>query len=220
MQLRDKSGGARATLELLRAMAPLCARAGVPLFANDRPDLALLARCDGVHLGQEDVPAAVARMLWVTEAGAEAEAGAGAGAEAGAGAGAGAGSRLRIGLSTHNAEDVEAALLEELDYIAVGPIFPTGSKDRPSPVVGLAALASFAARIREVRPGLPIVAIGGISLETAGEVGAVADCVAVIGALFPEREIDVEGSRSVALDLDAVRARARALHAAVLRGRA
>jgi len=159
LQLRDKAGGARRTLALLRSIAPLAARAGVPLFANDRPDLALLARCDGVHVGQEDVPVKLVRSI---------------------------GPSLRVGLSTHDAAQVEGALEEGPDYLAIGPIFPTASKDRPSPVVGLGGLASLAARIRAARPGLPIVAIGGIGLETAGAVGALADAAAVIGALVPE----------------------------------
>jgi thiamine-phosphate pyrophosphorylase len=185
VQLRDKSGGARATLDLLRAIKPLCARAGVPLFANDRPDLAILARCDGVHLGQDDVPVSLARSL-IPE-----------------------GARLSVGLSTHNASDIEGALRDDPDYIAVGPIFPTSSKDRPSPVVGLEILREHVLQIRREKPGLPIVAIGGITLATAGVVGSLADCAAVIGALLPG-----EGTPS----LDAIRARARSLHAAVLAG--
>jgi thiamine-phosphate pyrophosphorylase len=183
VQLRDKRGGARRTLELLRAIASLASSAGVPLFANDRPDLALLARCRGVHLGQDDVPVALARAL----------------AER-------AGIPLAVGLSTHNAAQVDAALADaghELDYLAIGPIFPTTNKDKPDPVLGLDGLRSLAARARSLRPGLPIVAIGGITLETAAEVGAVADVVAVIGAL----------ARS---DLGLVGARVEALHAAIV----
>src|SRR5271165_3731181 len=82
LQLRDKTGGARRTLAMLRGIAPLAARAGVPLFANDRPDLALLAGCDGVHVGQDDVPVALVRKV---------------------------APGLRVGLSTHDAAQVEAA---------------------------------------------------------------------------------------------------------------
>jgi thiamine-phosphate pyrophosphorylase len=185
VQLRDKKGGARGTLELLRSMAPLCARAGVPLFANDRPDLALLAGCDGVHLGCDDVPASLARTLVIPRP-----------SPAG---------RLKIGLSTHTTEDIDAALLEGPDYIAVGPIFATVSKENPSPVVGLERLREHVAHIRGARRALPIVAIGGISLETAASVGALVGCAAVIGALLPEG--------SGAPSLDAIRARAHALHA-------
>ncbi len=187
LQLRDKGsaegGGARRTLALLRSIAPLAARAGVPLFANDRPDLALLARCDGVHVGQDDVPVGLVRSI---------------------------APGLRVGLSTHDAVQVESALEEAPDYLAVGPIFPTSSKDRPSPVVGLSRLAALAGRVRAARPGLPVVAIGGISLETAAAVGALADAAAVIGALLPE------GDGPAAYQ--AASERARALHAAILSG--
>jgi thiamine-phosphate pyrophosphorylase len=183
LQLRDKAGGARRTLGLLRAIAPLAARAGVPLFANDRADLALLARCDGVHVGQDDVPVGLVRSI---------------------------GPGLRVGLSTHDAAQVEVALEERPDYLAVGPIFPTSSKERPSPVVGLDRLAALAARVRAARPGLPVVAIGGISLETAAAVGALADMAAVIGALVPEET----GPRAYEVASE----RARALHEAITSG--
>lgn len=185
LQLRDKRGGARRTLDLLRALAPLAAGAGVPLFANDRPDLALLAGVDGVHVGQDDLPPAEVLAL-----------------------AARAGKTLRIGLSTHNCAQVEEALgssEQALTYLAMGPIFPTANKDNPDPVLGLEGLADLAALARRLRPGLPIVAIGGITLENAGAVGAIADAAAVIGGLALS-------------DLDAVRARAEALHAAIAGG--
>ncbi len=185
LQIRDKVGGARRTLELLRAVAPLAAQADVPLFANDRPDLGLLARCDGVHVGQDDVPVRLVRQV---------------------------APGLRVGLSTHDAEQIEQALEERPDYLAVGPVFPTASKDRPSPVVGLERLATLAARVRVARPGLPVVAIGGITLETAAAVGAIADAVAVIGALLPAL-----GGGAPAPDVyDAASERAKALHEAIL----
>jgi thiamine-phosphate pyrophosphorylase len=187
LQLRDKAGGARRTLSLLRALVPLAARAGVPLFANDRPDLALLARCDGVHVGQDDLPVGLVRKIASSLQAA-----------------------LRVGLSTHDAAQVEAALEEGPDYLAVGPIFPTSSKDRPSPVVGLERLAALAARVHAARPGLPVVAIGGISLETASAVGALADAAAVIGALVPET-----GGPAA---YEAATERARALHVAIVGG--
>jgi thiamine-phosphate pyrophosphorylase len=183
IQLRDKAGGAKRTLALLRAIAPLARAAGVPFFANDRPDLALLARCDGVHVGQDDLPVELVRSLSARFY------------------------PLQVGLSTHDAAQVDAALAEAPDYVAVGPIFATQSKDNPSPVVGLDGLRALSDRIRRARPGLPIVAIGGITRETAAAVGELADAAAVIGALFPE------GAN------DDVTARARALHEAILGGR-
>jgi thiamine-phosphate pyrophosphorylase len=183
LQLRDKHGGARRTLDLLGAIAPLAARAKIPFFANDRPDLALLARCDGVHVGQEDLPVALVRKVAPD---------------------------LRAGLSTHNAAQVETALEEGPDYLALGPVFATSNKEQPSPVLGLDALAALAARVRAARPGLPVVAIGGVTLETAARVGAHADAVAVIGALLPEAGDDAA--------YDEVTARARALDEAIRGG--
>jgi thiamine-phosphate pyrophosphorylase len=197
LQLRDKNGDAQRTLELLRALAPLCARAGVPLFANDRPDLALLAGCTGVHLGQGDLPAAAARALTLAPGAVDPPRTRG----------------LMIGLSTHNAAELAAALAEEPDYVAIGPVFATRSKERPDPVLGLDVFGALASHVRHARPGIPVVGIGGITLETAGSIGALADCAAVIGALVPE-----EGEGQALLD--EVRARVRALSGAIVGGQA
>jgi len=169
IQLRDKRGGARATLEHLRTIAPMAARAGVPLFANDRPDLAVLARCDGVHVGQDDLPIAAARQI---------------------------APNLRVGVSTHDEAQVAAAIAERPDYIAVGPIFATASKANPDPIVGLDRLRAIAATIRAALPQTPIVAIGGIDATTAKDVLAIADAVAVIGALTNAASLDEVASRA------------------------
>jgi thiamine-phosphate pyrophosphorylase len=196
LQIRDKRGGARRTLEILRVAGPLCARAAVPLFANDRADLALLAGCDGVHLGQEDLPPDAARSLSLAPGAVDPPRTRG----------------LMIGLSTHTMADLDAAIVAQPDYIAIGPVFETTSKERPDPTLGLEVLGVLASHVRRVCPGLPIVAIGGITLETAGAVGAFVDAVAVISALLPEG--------AGPLSLDAVRGRARALRDAVLGGQA
>jgi thiamine-phosphate pyrophosphorylase len=160
LQLRAKSAGARETLERLRALKPLCARAKVPLFANDRPDLAVLAGCDGVHVGQEDLPVIEVRRFARS---------------------------LRIGVSTHDLVQLDAALQEKPDYVAYGPVFPTSSKEHPSPVVGLDGLRAAAERasLRAV----PLVAIGGIDLTRAAEVARITPLGAVIRALLPDAGI-------------------------------
>ncbi|WP_437915496.1 thiamine phosphate synthase [Sorangium sp. So ce302] len=201
IQLRDKRGGAAQTLSLLRAIQLLAARAGVPLFANDRADLAILARCDGVHVGQDDLPVAAVRRLAQR-----------------------ASVPLRVGLSTHTSAQIEAALrasselrdaggsgdsLERLDYVAIGPIFATSSKERPDAVVGLEGLASLCAMVERVRPGLPVVAIGGISLERAAEVGARCSAAAIIAALLPDQGTPAPRA------FEEVSARARALQQAL-----
>lgn len=156
LQLRAKHAGARDTLELLRALRPLCTSAGARLIANDRPDLAILAGCDGVHVGQDDLPLAVVREL---------------------------GPKLLVGVSTHDLEQLGAALAEKPDYVAFGPVYGTVSKERPDPTVGVPHLA----RAHEAAhaSGVPLVAIGGITLARAAELRPHCELGAVIGALLP-----------------------------------
>jgi thiamine-phosphate pyrophosphorylase len=173
LQLRAKQLRARETLALLGDLRPLASKAGTPLFANDRPDLALLAGCDGVHVGQDDLPVGMVRRF---------------------------ARGLRVGVSTHDLDQLEAALAEAPDYVAFGPLFATSSKADPDPVVGLDGLK----RARKLCTDRPLVAIGGIDLERAPEVARYADCGAVISALLPP-----EG------DLDKVADQAHALHLAL-----
>ena len=159
LQLRAKHEGSRETLALLSALVPRCRARGTLLFANDRPDLALLAGCDGVHVGQDDVPLALVRKLAPT---------------------------LKVGVSTHDLAQVDAALAERPDYVAFGPIFATGSKQNPDPVVGVEGLELAAARARAA--AVPLVAIGGITLERAAQVARAGALAAVIAALMPEAD--------------------------------
>jgi thiamine-phosphate pyrophosphorylase len=158
LQLRAKHLGTRDTLELLRALRPLCAASGARLIANDRPDLAVLGQCDGVHIGQEDLPLPLVRTL---------------------------APGLMVGVSTHDLEQLAAALAERPDYVAFGPVFATASKERPDPSVGLALLAQ--AHTQAQRAGIPLVAIGGITLERAKQIAEHAELAAVIAALHPNR---------------------------------
>ena len=175
LQLRAKNGHARAVLGLLRALAALCRAANVPLVANDRADLAMLAGADMVHVGQTDPsPDAVRRIA----------------------------PGLGVGVSTHDLAQLAAALDALPSYVAFGPVFPTASKADPDPVVGLEGLS----RARALVPAaVPLVAIGGITPQNAGEVSRWADAGAVIGALLPPA--DATGDLFAA-----VTARARALH--------
>ena len=154
VQLRAKRMGARDTLALLNALGPMARQSGAKLYANDRPDLARLAGCDGVHLGQADLPAGEVRRCFP---------------------------ELELGLSTHTLSELEAALEVRPTYIAYGPIFGTSSKENPETAVGLEGLA--AAR-RLLGGALPLVAIGGIDRSRLSAVRAHADLVAVIGALL------------------------------------
>ena len=128
---------------------------GARLIINDRADVALAAGADGVHLGQDDLPPGAARALL--------------------------GGAAVVGFSTHNVpQAVEAAGLP-LSYLAIGPVFATSSKENPDPLVGPEGVR----RVREAVPGVPLVAIGGITAENAPRVlEAGADSVAVIGALL------------------------------------
>lgn len=157
LQLRAKHTTARDALELLRALSPLCAKCGTLLFANDRPDLALLAGAPGVHVGQHDLPLAEVRRVAPA---------------------------LKVGVSTHTHAELDRALAEKPDYVAFGPVFATPSKTDHEPPVGLDGLALAHERAR--RAGVPLVAIGGIGLQRATEVSAACDLVAVISALLPE----------------------------------
>ena len=130
---------------------------GVRLVINDRADIALALGADGVHLGQDDLPPVAARELL--------------------------GERAVIGFSTHNEEQAREAIELPVDYIAIGPIFQTSSKENPDPVVGLEGLR----RVRRIVGQIPLVAIGGIRAENAREVlKAGADAVAVISLLLGE----------------------------------
>jgi thiamine-phosphate pyrophosphorylase len=160
LQLRAKSLGAGATLSLLRALRPLCVDRGVPLFANDRPDLAVLASADGVHVGQRDLSVSDVRRFARS---------------------------LRVGVSTHTLEELDAALAEKPDYVAFGPVFPTASKERPDPVVGIEGLRAAAERARAA--SIPLVAIGGLDAPRARLAREHADLVAMISALLPEEGI-------------------------------
>ena len=146
IQLRAKELPAREMLALLRLLGPICRHAGVPLVANDRVDVAALAGCDYVHIGQDDVPYDIVHRLTP---------------------------RLLVGVSTHDLDQLAKALAHRPAYVAYGPVYPTASKTPPDPVVGIAGLRAAHALARAA--GVPLVAIGGITLERAPEVAACAD---------------------------------------------
>ena len=153
LQLRHKNHFTRAVFAEAEAIARFCQDAGVLLVVNDRADIARLLGA-ALHLGQDDLPPASARAI--------------------------VGPQTPIGFSTHNEDQLRAADAEPVDYVALGPIFGTASKQNPDPVVGIDEL-------RRLRPltNRPLVAIGGITLSNALEaIHAGADSVAVIGNLL------------------------------------
>ena len=158
VQLRDKHGVTRAMVEEARALRGVLEPAGVPLLINDRVDVALAAEADGVHIGQDDMAAPDARLLL--------------------------GRTAIIGLSLSSVEQAKAAPLELLDYVGIGAVYATGSKDNASAPIGIAGLRAIAQAVRARKPGFPICAISGINSSNAGEmIAAGADGVAVISSL-------------------------------------
>ncbi len=160
IQYRNKSGDARVMLEQARELRRF-SRAGAPapqmrLIMNDRADLCLAAEFDGVHVGQDDLsPEAVRGII---------------------------GPDRWLGVSTHNPEQLREADLTSADYLAIGPVFATSSKENPDPVVGLEGVRRARALTRK-----PLVAIGGITRANAASViEAGADSVAVISDLIRE----------------------------------
>ncbi len=158
VQLRDKRGDIPAMLALAREMGRAVREEGGLFVVNDRVDVALAAGADGAHVGQQDLPLAEARALLGGEA--------------------------VIGLSLKTAGQIDAAPVESLSYGAIGGIFPTASKRQDLPPAGLEGLAELAGRLRVRAPGLPVVAISGITVEnTASVIEAGADGIAVISAV-------------------------------------
>jgi thiamine-phosphate pyrophosphorylase len=166
LQYRNKSGNARAMLEQARELRRDCRtepalslRRGVSdlhvrLIMNDRADLCLAAGFDGVHVGQEDLSPEAVRSI--------------------------VGPECWLGVSTHNPEQLREADLTSADYLAIGPVFATSSKENPDPTVGLEGVRRARAWTRK-----PLVAIGGITRANAASViEAGADSVAVISDLL------------------------------------
>jgi thiamine-phosphate pyrophosphorylase len=182
VQLRDKHGSTRRLIAETRAIKAVLASSGVPVLVNDRVDVALAAGADGVHVGQDDMPAEDARRLL--------------------------GPKAVIGLSIKTIAQAEAAPLDLLDYVCVGGVFVTLSKDSPDAPIGLAGLKTILAVLRARDEKFPVGAIAGIDESNAGAVMAAgADGIAVISAL------------SLAADPGAAARRLRALVDDGLRGR-
>ena len=174
VQYRNKSGNARQMLDHARELSKNFSRPlmndpkgwrrtlgshppnAMCLIMNDRADLCLAADFDGVHVGQDDLSAEAVRAI--------------------------IGPDRWLGVSTHNPEQLHEADLTSADYLAIGPVFATSSKEKPDPVVGLEGVRRARALTRK-----PLVAIGGITRANAASViEAGADSVAVISDLIRE----------------------------------
>jgi thiamine-phosphate pyrophosphorylase len=158
VQLRDKHGSTRQLVEEARELTMVLAPLDIPLLINDRVDVALAAEADGVHIGQDDMSPADARLLL--------------------------GKTAIIGLSVKTVEQAKAAPLELLDYVGIGGVYGTTSKADAKAPIGLSGFNAVAQAIRARDPKFPICGIAGINQSNAADVimqGA--DGVAVISAL-------------------------------------
>ncbi len=156
VQLRAKTLTTRELMEWAQICVQEARRHQMTILINDRADVALLSGADGVHLGQDDLSVESARRVLGDEA--------------------------IVGLSTHTLDQARLASRENVDYVAIGPVFDTRTKVGAFPAVGVEGVA----RVKSI-VGKPLVAIGGLTLSSAPDVlGAGADGLAVISALYSE----------------------------------
>ena len=152
-------------VEQARALRRVCEDLGVGLLVNDRADVALAAGADGVHLGQDDLHPGDARRLL--------------------------GPKAIIGLTVKTPPQADELYRLRVDYACVGGVFATASKVNPEPPVGLDGLSRIAFRVRLAAPGTPVGAIAGIDAgNAAATIGAGADGIAVISALFGAQDVE------------------------------
>jgi thiamine-phosphate pyrophosphorylase len=168
VQLREKTLSPFEFFQQAIVAVEFARKRGVQVIVNDRVDIALTVKADGVHLGQDDLPPQAARRVLGAEA--------------------------TIGYSTHNIEQVRRALNLPIDYLAIGPIFSTTSKFDTEPVLGLDGLRA----VKKIVSKLPIVAIGGITRQNANAViAAGATSVAVISTLLSDQKLISDRTRSL-----------------------
>src|SRR5688572_10222118 len=177
VQLRDKHTPLAELYAVARALSERCRQAGALFIVNDRADLALAVGAGGLHIGQDDLPAAVARRLLPAD--------------------------MVLGVSTHDPGQARRALADGADYVAVGSIFPTGTK------AGFRLVGTEL--VRAVRPEIPVplVGIGGITADNgAAVIEAGADAVAVISAVCAAEDPEA-ATRQLIERLESARGRPR-----------
>lgn len=157
IQLRDKRLSPAEFYRAAVAAVAIARACGAKIIINDRIDIAIAVKADGVHLGQDDLPPVAARRVL--------------------------GPNLIIGYSTHTTDQAEEAAQLPVDYIAIGPVFTTGTKEAAESVVGVSTVAAT----RKIVGSIPLVAIGGVtSSNFQSVVSAGADGAAVIADLWPQ----------------------------------
>jgi thiamine-phosphate pyrophosphorylase len=174
VQLRDKTGETRRMIERARAIKAALVPLGIPFVVNDRVDVALAARADGVHIGPDDMAPDDARALL--------------------------GPHAIIGVSIKSVAAAQAAPVGAFDYAGVGGVYATLSKEQDNPPIGLEGLARIAAVLHGRAPNVPVVGIAGIdSGNAAAVIAGGADGVAVISALSlaPDPQVAARTLREV-----------------------
>ncbi len=167
LQLRDRTREKGLQLPIAEALQRLCRARGAPFIVNDHVDLALAAAADGVHVGQKDLPVSVVRRLVPRE--------------------------IMVGCSTNDPEEARRAETDGADYVSVGRLFPTGSKQdtRPATTETLRAVKAAVS--------VPVCAIGGITEATIDEaLAAGADMAAVIAAVIAAPDVGAAARRLAA----------------------
>ena len=167
IQLREKHAAPDEFCEAARKASEIARKRGVKIIINDRVDIALAVKADGVHLGQDDLPPERAREIL--------------------------GAKAIIGFSTHDFRQAAAAVKMPIDYLAFGPIYATTTKENPDATVGIEALR----KLRQNIGDFPLVAIGGINSRNSQTVlrnGA--DSIAVISDLISDADKITEKMRS------------------------
>ncbi len=154
IQLREKFATPKEFYEDAKNAVTIANKANVKIIINDRVDIASAVKADGVHLGQDDLPPIYARKIL--------------------------GENAIIGFSTHTVKQAVEAIKLPVDYIAIGPIFATKTKENPDETVGIKGLND----VKKAITDFPLVAIGGITSENADEVLQFADSIALISAIL------------------------------------
>lgn len=163
IQLREKYASPKDFYKSAKDALEIARKNDVKIIINDRVDIALALKADGVHLGQDDLPPGEARKIL--------------------------GEKSIIGFSTHNVRQAVKAANFPINYVAIGPIFATTTKENPDKVVGLEGVK----KVREAVGNFPLVAIGGINSENFRKVlRAGADAVAVVSDIVSEPDKIVE----------------------------
>lgn len=155
VQYRAKQLSKRHYYENISSLLPIAKRNSVPLLVNDYLDIALAVSADGIHLGQNDLPCSAARQLVPRH--------------------------MVLGISTHSPKEASGAAHEGADYVAIGSVFPTTTKENPEAIIGTGMIGT----VKEMVGAIPLIAIGGIHAGNAASViHAGADGIAVASAVL------------------------------------